>query len=245
MTREELFLAIGDIPDALIAEAAYPAARMRRARMWRTVAIAAVVMVLLCATAFAAGVIYMAFGSSHSNIPDYTGIPSRQTLEEDVGFATDMVEVFSNGYRFRSASIVKNRAYDADGNVVVRYLGLHCVYRRGLEQFDLNVDCGPERVDEDIETAEIYDGRELKYDAYLNKFVPVDYQLTEQDKLDEESGKYVFSYGSADVDIDAVQLVLWEDAGLNYSICVMDSKLNRDELIQMAREIIDKQERTE
>ena len=245
MTREQLFLAIGDIPDELIAEAERPAARMRRSRVWKTVAIAAVVTVLLCATAFAAGIIYMSFGSSHSYIPDYSEIPSRETLREDVGFATDIVEEFSNGYRYRGGSIVKNEALDADGNVVARYLGLHCAYKRGWERVDINIDGGLDKMYDDVETAEVYAGCELKYDAYLNKFVPENYQLTEQDRLDEASGKYVFSYGSASVDVDAVQLVVWQDAGLNYSICVMDSKLGKDELLQMAREIIDKQERTE
>ena len=245
MTREQLFLAVGDIPDGMIAEAGQPAARMRRARVWRTVAIAAVVTALLCATALAAGIIYVAFGSSHSYIADYTDVPSRQTLQEELGFSTDVVKEFSNGYRFRSGYIVRNRAYDADGNVAVRYLGLHCAYRRGRAHVDLNIDRGPDRIADDVETTEVYAGRELKYDAYLNKFVPENYQLTEQDKLDEASGKYVFSYGNPTVDIDAVQLVLWQDAELNYSICVMDSELERDELIQMAKEIIDNQERTE
>ena len=244
MTREELFLAVGDISDALIAEAEYPAARMHRARVWRTVAIAAAVMVLLCATAFAAGIIYVSFGSSHSNIPDYTEIPSKETLREDIGFTTEIVGEFTNGYRYRSASIVRSRACDTDGNVVARYLGLHCAYRRGWERHDLNIDAGPEKTDEDIATAEVYKGCELKYDAYLNKFVPEDYRLTEQDKLDQASGKYVFSYGSSTVDIDAVQLLYWEDEGLNYSICVMNSELEKDDLIRMAREIIDHQERT-
>ena len=243
MTREQLFLAVGDIPDGMIAEAAHPAARMHRARVWRTVAIAAVVTVLLCATAFAAGIIYMSFGSSHSNIADYAGIPSKRELQEDLGFSTGVVEEFSNGYRYRAGCIVRNEAFDAEGDLVARYLGLHCEYRRGWKRVDLNIDAGPDKVD-DVETAETYVGCELKYFAYLNKFVPEGYQLTEQDKLDEASGKYVFSYGSATVDIDAVQLVFWQDAGLNYSICVMNSELEKDELIQMAKEIIDKQERT-
>ena len=243
MTREQLFLAVGDIPDGMIAEAGHPAARLRRARAWRTVAIAAVVMVLLCATALAAGIVYMAFGSGHSNIADYAGIPSRQTLQEDLGFSTDVVEEFSNGYRYKAGYIVRNEVYDADGVVAVRYLGLHCDYRHGWKRVDLNIDAGPDKFD-DVETAETYAGREVKYYAYLNKFVPESYRLTEQDKLDEASGKYVFSYGSSTVDIDAVQLLYWEDAGLNYTICVMDSDLNEDDLIQMAKEIIDNQERT-
>ena len=244
MTREQLFLAVGDLPDEMIAEAEHPAAQLRRARSWRTAAIAAAVMALLCATAFASGIIYTAWGSGHSYFPDYTGIPSRQTLQRDIGFATDVVEAFSNGYRYKSGYIVRNRAYGADGKVAMRYPGLHCYYAKDGARVDLDIEEDFGGFDEDIETAEVYAGCELKYDAYLNKFVPADYRLTEQDKLDEASGKYVFSYGNPTVEIDAVQLVLWRDAGLNYTICVMDSELGRDELIQMAKEIIDNQERT-
>ena len=243
MTREELLLAIGDIPDRLIAEAEHPAAQMRRVRTWRTIAIAAAVMVLLCASALAA-VVFSGGGTlSYSSIfPNYFKLPSRQTLLEDIGIETNVVEEFSNGYRFRAGYITHFKENGEDGSEPVLYDGLHCEYRLGRARLDLTIDGGPSHGSvEDVETTEVYGGCELKYCAYLNKFVPDGYQLTEQDLADKESGKYVFSYGTSKVEIDAVQQLYWKDAGLNYSICVLNSELSETELLQMAREVIDHQ----
>ena len=242
MTREQLFLAVGDIPDEMIAEAAHPAARMHRARMWRTVAIAAAVMVLLCTAALATAVLYGGTIGYSSFLPNYFSVPSRQTLQRDIGFEMNVVDAFSNGFRFRSGHITHYVDEDTEGNEMARYDGLHCVYRFGRERADLIVEGGPtgSRI-EDLETAEVYGGCEIKYFAYMNKFVPEGYELTEQDKIDKESGKYVFSFGTSEVEIDAVQEVYWRDAGLNYSICVLNSELSEAELLQMAREIIDHQ----
>ena len=243
MTREDLLLAIGELPDRMIAEAEHPAMQMRRARIWRTVAIAAAIMALLCASALAA--VALSGGGTlayTSFFPNYFNVPSRQTLLEDIGIQTNVLEEFSNVYRFRSGHISHFADRDADGNEVARYDGLACVYRLGRVRVDLDIESGPANGSrKDLETTEVYGGCELKYYAYMNKFVPNDYQLTEQDLADKASGKYIFSFGTSEVEIDAVQQVYWEDAGLNYSICVLNSELTEADLLQMAREIIDHQ----
>ena len=242
MTREELLLAIGELPDRMIAEAEHPAAQMRRARTWRTVAIAAAIMVLLCATSLAATVLYGGGTLAYTSFfPNYFNVPSRQKLIEDIGIETNVLEEFSNGYRFRAGYITHFKEDGEDGSEPMLYDGLHCEYKLGRERVDLTVEGGPADSTEKIDTTEVYGGCEVKYYAYLNKFVPDGYQLTEQDLADKESGKYIFSYGTSEVEIDAVQQVYWQDAGLNYSICVLNSELTEAELLQMAREIIDHQ----
>ena len=72
-----------------------------------------------------------------------------------------------------------------------------------------------------------------------NKVVPADYQQTEQDMKDEESGKYVFSYGADEVEISQVQGVEWEQDGIYYNITAIDSPLDKQGLINMAKEVID------
>ena len=68
---------------------------------------------------------------------------------------------------------------------------------------------------------------------------PADYQQTEQDMKDEESGKYVFSYGADEVEISQVQGVEWEQDGIYYNITAIDSPLDKQGLINMAKEVID------
>ena len=241
MTREDLLLAIGDLPDRMIAEAEHPAAQMRRVRTWRTVAIAAALMALLCASALAAAVLSGGTLAYTSFFPNYFNVPSRQTLLEDIGIETNVLEEFSNGFRFRAGYVTHFKQDIGDGSEPMLYDGLHCEYKLGRERVNLTVEGGPADSTEKIGTTEVYGGCEVKYYAYLNKFLPEGYQLTQQDLADEASGKYIFSYGTSKVEIDAVQQVYWRDAGLNYSICMLNSELTEAELLRMAREVIDHQ----
>ena len=84
-----------------------------------------------------------------------------------------------------------------------------------------------------------YNGIAIAYISYVNKVVPADYQQTEQDMKDEESGKYVFSYGAEKVEISQVQGVEWEQDGIYYNITAINSPLDKQGLIDMAKEVID------
>ena len=84
-----------------------------------------------------------------------------------------------------------------------------------------------------------YNGIAIAYISYVNKVVQADYQQTEQDMKDEESGKYVFSYGAEKVEISQVQGVEWEQDGIYYNITAIDSPLDKQGLINMAKEVID------
>ena len=50
----------------------------------------------------------------------------------------------------------------------------------------------------DCETVDV-DGTTVYTMEDTYKFVPPDYEMTEQDKEDEASGKYIFSYGTDEV----------------------------------------------
>ena len=65
--------------------------------------------------------------------------------------------------------------------------------------------------------------------------------MTAQDKADEASGKYGFSYGSAEVAYTQVQSLAWEYGGLNWELVAIDNSIPKEELVQMAKEIIDRQ----
>ena len=96
--------------------------------------------------------------------------------------------------------------------------------------------------EEESEITEIYRGSALHCYKYLNKIVPGNYELTEQDIRDKESGKYVFSFGSfGGVEVNDVRGVTFEYGGLSYSLCAINSTVGEDELLQMAKEIIDNQ----
>lgn len=242
MNKNDLFRIIGDISDDLIVEAGSSAKKVRRIRASKIAAIAAAIVALLGITVFASSVLVKSRSGHTSIIPDYYSIPSRQTLQKDIGIQLNVVDTFSNGYSFKSGNITHNEDYDEDGNVFEKYDGLVCRYERGGNSVHLYVDSSiaGNQMD-DIETAETYKGCELKYYSYTNKLVPGNYELTEQDKKDRDSGKYVFSFGSSEVEIIEVQGLGAEYGGLSYSFVSTDNGITKDELIQMAKEVIDNQ----
>ena len=83
-------------------------------------------------------------------------------------------------------------------------------------------------------------GTNLYYVHYINKLVSGDYELTEQDKKDQASGKVVFSYddSASQIDVSQVQSVNWNKDGIQYDLLQIDGKLSAGELADMAREVI-------
>lgn len=83
-------------------------------------------------------------------------------------------------------------------------------------------------------------GTNLYYVHYINKVVSDDYELTEQDKKDQASGKVVFSYddGASQIEVSQVQSVNWNKDGIQYDLLQIDGKLSAGELADMAREVI-------
>lgn len=243
MKEKDLFKVIGDISDDFVVEAENASKRVRRMRVRKIIVLAAALVLLLNITAWAAKIVLSGRSSDLSNIPDYYSVPSAERLMKDVGVAPAIPEKFSNGFEFVSGHIVKNEDYGADGSVFEEYKSLYCHYERDGEGFSLNVDAAMagNQMD-DCDTAAVYKGSEIKYLSYVNKCVPGDYKQTKEDKEDEQSGKYVFSYGSVEVEIHDVQILGWEYKGLNYDLCAIDSKLSKDELVSMAKEFIDLQD---
>lgn len=242
MNKSILFNIIGNISDDLIAEASDPIKRVRRIRISKAAALAAAIIALLSLTVFASSVI-VSRTSTSSNIPSYCNVPSQQTLKNDIGISPKVVESFLNGYRFNAGRIVKNTDFSDDGGPFEKYKSLSCTYERGNYDIYLDIDASKAGIQMNrSEIADVYKNSELRYYTYMNKIVPGSYELTEQDKKDKESGKYVFSFGSEAIEIYEVQVLGWEYGGLNYTFCAIDGDVTKDELVQMAREIIDYQE---
>ena len=64
--------------------------------------------------------------------------------------------------------------------------------------------------------------------------------MTKEDKVAEANGELVFSYGSSKVEIVTVQAISFEKDGIRHSLMQINGKLTKDELVEMAKEIINK-----
>ena len=63
-------------------------------------------------------------------------------------------------------------------------------------------------------------------------------EQAEQDKEDEASGKYIFSYGTEEVEIENVKQVMWKEGSVICTILEQTGTLDMDELVSMAEEVM-------
>ena len=82
------------------------------------------------------------------------------------------------------------------------------------------------------------DGTDIYTFETVFKFVPPDYELTEEDKEDQESGKYVFSYGSEKVETETMRQVMWQDGNITFTLLDSTGNVDMNELTAMAEEMI-------
>ncbi|WP_333860515.1 hypothetical protein [Clostridium sp.] len=204
----------------------------------KKIIVALAAAMILGTTAFAAGKVFF-INSQGSNIPTYTTMPTVKQVNDDLGFNPKLVKEFDNGYTFASGYTVNNEGTDEKGNSVAKTKSLDFTYTKGNDKLSLSMENGRlgERSKKETVIA-TFNGVDLYYYFYANKLVPADYKLTEQDKQDESSGKYVFSYGSDKVEISQVQCLNWMQDGIYYSLLAIDSNMSKDELAKMAQQVV-------
>lgn len=70
------------------------------------------------------------------------------------------------------------------------------------------------------------------------RIVPADYELTDADKAAKANGDLVFSYGSAEVELNEIQSATFVKDGMQYQLLQINGKLSGDELVKMAEELV-------
>ena len=151
-----------------------------------------------------------------------------------------MIDTFENGYCFKDGNIVKNSFKDDNANVIEKFKSVSFDYQKNgdvvsFEQQKFNSKLTP--AGDIIATI---NGTNMYYVHYINKVVSDDYELTEQDKKDQASGKVVFSYDDSvsQIEVSQVQSVNWNKDGIQYDLLQIDGQLSAGELADMAREVI-------
>lgn len=200
---------------------------------------AVIACLVLTTGAFALGRISSLVGTS-SSIPTYTELPTAAQAEKELGFAPAMRETFSNGYTFQSATMGHVKGLDEDGNVLGTAKELGIDYAKAGDTVTVYIQ---DKIltgnDTSGEASASVNGVSLYYSTHVYKTLPTGYVMTEQDKQDEATGKYVFSCGDvASVELSTVQNVAWEQDGHQYSILATDSTLTQTGLLQMATELL-------
>ena len=87
-------------------------------------------------------------------------------------------------------------------------------------------------------TAEV-NGVTLTYRDAHYRFVPDDYEKSDEEKQQEKNGELVISYyGSDEVEDKMFQSVLWEQDGVTYLISGFDTGLDAQTMFDMAAELV-------
>lgn len=213
---------------------------MRIKKRFAIPVIALVAIVALGTGLLGTGKISSMIGSSSSS-PTYTQLPTAAELREDLDFTPTIPQAFENGYTFENGTIGRESGLDENGNVLEKHKSLDCLYKNGGAEIYLNTTkAWSSPHEEDGVVVETYHGIELTYTAHTYKFVPADYEMTAQDKADEASGKYIFSFGTDEIEIAEVQGLIWVQEGISYHLLASDSPLTQTDLVTMAKEIIDR-----
>ena len=212
---------------------------MKKWNMKRVFVVAAAICVLGTITAVAAGkVAYTSAGGSH--LDDFT-YDKLGEMETKLGYTTNAPEVFSNGYRFDMGMPTHQDAMDEDGNVIKSAESFSLHYKKaGSPDIFVTVQ-GTSLFEEEGQPDQVFEhnGITLNYTRDQYRFVPPDYQASEEEKAKEAAGELYISYGSDTVTDQVAQSMLWKDGEKVYIITAMDNPMTAQDMAQMAGELID------
>lgn len=83
-----------------------------------------------------------------------------------------------------------------------------------------------------------YNGIRLVYSKEHYRFVPPEYQVSEEEQAQMDAGELIISYGSPEVQDSEIQSLNWQADEISYGLMIFDSTITPAELVQMAEEII-------
>lgn len=202
-------------------------------------AAAAAVVMLGTITAVGAGTIEGLFTSVNKQNVDYSSGEEIKSAESVLGSVPKAPDQFSNGLKLEAGYLSPVNGVDASGAVVGSYPGLSVSYGTEVSLFIEKI---PDLMKQDAkspdETAE-YNGiaLELTADHYL--FLPPDAQPSAEDQELEQTGELYISYGTDKEERKTFQMVSWEEDGLSYMLSTFSEEYGFEDLIQMAKEVID------
>lgn len=206
----------------------------------------ALVMMMGCIALISTTVIAGAFGkgwTSYTTVK-YPTFPSVEAVQKDIGFVPKYVESFSNGFEFKVGGIGENQLIDDANNTVIETKSITLGYEQ--ESTGKQINMNAEQMEEkymvhgsDEKMQETYKGYPLYYYEKTYKFVPEDYELTEEDQKAYDAGEMEISFGSSEVSVEQIQSISWYEEGVRYSIGGNDLNLPVEELLDMAKTIID------
>lgn len=213
---------------------------MNKKVTFKRVLVAVAIAAVLSTGAFAA-VVGSSWTSAH-NVKGFDTLPTPQQIEKEIGVSAHLPQSFSNGYAYAGSTTNAHEVRDADGNKTASYMSLGAQYKSGVDTVFLDVMEEIHEESESLQPQYTANAGDIKIEGYeyINRIVPPDYEMTEQDKADEAAGKISFaSNGSTQTSDTQIRFITWQQNGATYSMLTMDSPLTYDDLAGTAKEIME------
>lgn len=183
---------------------------------------------------------------SHSYNGEFTEYSDLKKAEKKAGYGADVVESFSNGYRFEEASVADTDAVDEDGNRVLSFKELHVFYKNAdgnrislgtTNMADYN---NPDDIEPEPDEIRNISGIQVSRTVYRYLInAPEDYELTEEEKIFDEAGKLNMAYdGGAEIERYDYAVVSWVKDGIKYGLYDFHTNESADSVFSMAEELI-------
>lgn len=205
---------------------------------------------LTCMTAMAAtGIVHGWHGhnivGSATNV--YADVAGK--LLPQLEYTPNTVEEFTNGFTFDEASLGVSQATDENHNDIGKqYTDCNLRYNNaetgeGLSLYTDNIPqtAFPEDyVDvaaRNVTTHTVGDVTVI-YKEYQYKFVPPDYEISDEEQAAMDRGDLVMSYGSSEVEEMYLKGADWYADGVHYDLFGWDLALTADDMFAMAEEVI-------
>lgn len=210
-------------------------------RLWskRFAAIAAVAAIVVTG-AFAAGGLGGVFSRGWSD--QRLSLEQTQSHLSDAGAALTLPDTIG-GYTFSYGSDVDTTAQNDMGETE-KIAEVDATYTKDGVNLNLSAHKSYTVFSEDemknpvpAVTAEV-NGVTLTYRDAHYRFVPPDYEESEEEKQQEQDGSLVISYGSDEVEDKTFQSVLWEQDGATYLLSGFDTGLDAQAMFDLAAELV-------
>lgn len=151
------------------------------------------------------------------------------------------VEGFSNGYTFKEAVPKYEETQDEGKNRLEQGVSMAFTYeKKGMKEVELSgsrLFVGMDGGNAPDQVMTLEDGTVLSYSSTINKFVPPDYEITEEEKKLQEEGKLNVAYGSDAVEVMTSAAVSWEQDDIHYCLFTFEENMSAEELLSMAKEV--------
>ncbi len=202
----------------------------------KIVALCAAICVIGAVTAIGSGKV-VSMSAHSSRLDDIKHFPTQAELSKIIDYSPKYVEKLGK-YDFDFASPGETEEKDADGNVVDKYRDISFWYKTDGGILTLGTKPDTHTEEKNGEPIE-YKGKTLYYDSIKYKFVPPGYELTAEDRELMDKKELEVSYGSQEVELKDNASVVWTDSNVSYCLMDMDAHIPKDELIAMAKQVID------